>query len=243
MSKVHLACGAPFCQSPQGTQTNLSIGLRITALALGTLIALVGVLTLLNVPVLSQLGTTVGWTLFSIGICLALVSASIKCIKSDDDPAQETPSSMMVAKQPHRLDPSAFHLMMPTSPSDTPDTCQTQQREAQAPDGSMIRQHRQRSLWVGQDECHIEEQAAQEAYDASLGESSQKMTDRRGFVNTEIAMCEEETFERKKWDGSQGIEGAGASYHYRGQIQPSNRSYLDRCKSFISDAVNGSQNN
>lgn len=81
MSQVHLSCGLPFCQNPKDIQTNLSIGLRITAVVLGTLAVIVGALVLLNIPGLSHLGTTVGWTLVSIGTFLALVGISIKCVK------------------------------------------------------------------------------------------------------------------------------------------------------------------
>ena len=81
MSQVHLACGLPFCQNPKDIQTNLSIGLRITAVVLGTLAVIVGTLILLNIPGLSHLGTTVGWTLVSIGTFLVLVGVSIKCVK------------------------------------------------------------------------------------------------------------------------------------------------------------------
>jgi len=81
MSQVRLACGLPFCQNPQKTQTNLSIGLRITAVALGTIATIAGALILFNIPGLSHFGTIPGWAAVALGAFLILVGTSIKCVK------------------------------------------------------------------------------------------------------------------------------------------------------------------
>lgn len=80
-TKYSIDCGLPFCSTVQGRQTNFSIGLRVASVALGTISILAGILILLGIPGLSQLGTAVGWVLFSTGIVLALTGVSIKCIK------------------------------------------------------------------------------------------------------------------------------------------------------------------
>jgi hypothetical protein len=86
MTQVYsIACGLPFCQSEQGKQTNLSICLRVAAIVLGILAAIAGILIFFNIPGLSQLGTTTGWTLVSIGILLIIVGTSIKCMKKQSD--------------------------------------------------------------------------------------------------------------------------------------------------------------
>ncbi|MEZ5314792.1 MAG: methyltransferase [Chlamydiales bacterium] len=78
MNQVSVACGFPFFQSTQNRQTKLSIGLRVTALVLAIIAAIIGLLVLCND--LGHIGTIAGWTTFSIGVSIALVSLSIKCI-------------------------------------------------------------------------------------------------------------------------------------------------------------------
>jgi hypothetical protein len=73
--------GLPFCQNTKGDQTKLSIGLRVTAIALGTIAMIVSILMLCSIPGLSQLGTTAGWIIFTIGAGLALLGIAIKCVK------------------------------------------------------------------------------------------------------------------------------------------------------------------
>ncbi|MCC5832454.1 MAG: hypothetical protein JJU12_05355 [Chlamydiales bacterium] len=48
---------------------------------MGIIATIIGVLIVLNMPRLSHLGTTAGWSTFSLGAFIALVGASIKCIK------------------------------------------------------------------------------------------------------------------------------------------------------------------
>jgi hypothetical protein len=93
MIQVHPACGLPFCQNPKDIQTNFSVGLRISAVVLGTLAIIVAGLIVLNIPGLNHIGTTGGWTLVSIGTVLVLVGISVKCVKdksqiTDEDEPQ-----------------------------------------------------------------------------------------------------------------------------------------------------------
>jgi len=81
MNSVHsIACGLPFFQNTVGRQTHFSIGLRITAIALGTILAIGGILVLCGIPGISQLGNTVAWVTLPIGGALALLGISFKCI-------------------------------------------------------------------------------------------------------------------------------------------------------------------
>lgn len=94
MNQVYsIAPGLPFCQKTQGKQTNLSIGLRITAVVFGAIAAIVGMLILLHIPGLSQFGNVIGWTAVSVGAFLALMGASIKCIKNQ--PLQSNSQSII----------------------------------------------------------------------------------------------------------------------------------------------------
>ena len=69
-----------------GEQTKLSVGLRITALVVGTIVALTGILILAGIPGLHHLGTTVGWIFLSIGLVIAAAGASLKCVERQNDP-------------------------------------------------------------------------------------------------------------------------------------------------------------
>lgn len=86
MSQVHsIACGFPFCQNSQSKQTNLSIGLRVTVIAVGTIVAIGGILMLCGTPGISQLGHTVAWVAISTGGTLVLIGVSIKCVEYEID--------------------------------------------------------------------------------------------------------------------------------------------------------------
>jgi|GEM_PF-6170520 len=85
MNAVQLVCGFPLCSKPQEEQTDLSIGLRVTLVVLGVFSTIVGTLILLEIPGLSHVGTTTGWSFTSAGIFLILVSASIKQIKRSQE--------------------------------------------------------------------------------------------------------------------------------------------------------------
>ncbi|MEZ5314796.1 MAG: hypothetical protein R3E91_01080 [Chlamydiales bacterium] len=79
MSQVSILCGFPFCQSTQGKETNLSIKIRVIAIALGIIAAIAGILSVFG---LGHLGAAAGGAVLSVGTLIALVGASIKCIKT-----------------------------------------------------------------------------------------------------------------------------------------------------------------
>jgi hypothetical protein len=89
-----LSCGLPFCQSTQNTQskqTNLSLGLRITAVALGIIAAIAGILILCGIGSLSDI---IGGSVLATGRILVILGASLKCINNkatiDNNPLQPT---------------------------------------------------------------------------------------------------------------------------------------------------------
>jgi ankyrin repeat protein len=82
--------GLPFCQNTKGEEINLSIGLRVSIVALGTLALIVGILIVVGIPGLSQLGTTIGYGGLSAGALVALAGISVKCIKQPS-PAEIKP--------------------------------------------------------------------------------------------------------------------------------------------------------
>lgn len=75
--------GLPFCQDPR-EQTDLSLGLRVMVVVLGTIVAIGGILMALNVSGLVQYGTTAGWGTFSVGAAVALIAISIKGVKTNE---------------------------------------------------------------------------------------------------------------------------------------------------------------
>lgn len=83
MNQPRPVCSLPFCQHPQDVQTNLSIGLRITAIAVGIIVTIVGICILRGTPGISQLGHTVAGVAISAGGTLVLIAASIKCVQPD----------------------------------------------------------------------------------------------------------------------------------------------------------------
>lgn len=99
MSQVHLACGLPFCQKPDQAQTNFSIGLRITAIALGTLAVSLNALIALNIFGLSHLGNTMGWTAGAVGASLILVGMAIKCVRENSNAHQEKGSQSTITQK------------------------------------------------------------------------------------------------------------------------------------------------
>ena len=100
MSQVSIACGLPFCQSTQNKQTPLSIGIRATAIVVGIIAATIGVLIVLNVPGLGQIGTTAGWATFSIGAFITFVGASLKCIKKSEGRSASIRGKPLVVPNP-----------------------------------------------------------------------------------------------------------------------------------------------
>jgi hypothetical protein len=67
------------CQNNEHEQTTLSKALRITAVVVGVLVALGGTLIILEVPIMADLGTTVGWSLIGGGGAVALIGIFFKC--------------------------------------------------------------------------------------------------------------------------------------------------------------------
>lgn len=79
-----IVCGLPFCNP--GQQTKLSIGLRITAIVLGLLLAAVGVLIVTR---LGHLSAAYGWSIFATGAAFVGLGISVKCIKNQSDTKNE----------------------------------------------------------------------------------------------------------------------------------------------------------
>jgi hypothetical protein len=88
-----IACGLPFCSSNQGHQTKVSIGLRITAVAIGTIAVLTGILIFSGIPGLSHLGSSVAWSTLSFGICLLMLGTALKCVKKQTGSGNSPSSS------------------------------------------------------------------------------------------------------------------------------------------------------
>lgn len=86
MNHIRLACTLPFCFKTRGEQTRASIALRVAALALGILAAVMSALILFNIPGLSLIGATTGWVLLSVGVLLVAMAASMKCVKHRSQP-------------------------------------------------------------------------------------------------------------------------------------------------------------
>ncbi|MEZ5315615.1 MAG: hypothetical protein R3E91_05360 [Chlamydiales bacterium] len=83
MHTVHqITCHFPCCQNSQSAQTNLSIGLRVTAVAIGTILAIGGSLILSNVPGIGSFGHPVGWAAISTSVVLVPIGICIKCVKN-----------------------------------------------------------------------------------------------------------------------------------------------------------------
>lgn len=83
MSEVRssIACGLPFCQNNRVHQTKVSIGLRVTAVAIGTIAVLIGILILCGIPGLNHLGSSVAWPALSVGVSLLMLGAALKCVR------------------------------------------------------------------------------------------------------------------------------------------------------------------
>jgi hypothetical protein len=81
-------CGLPWCQNIEGEQTNLSRGLRVTAVALGIIAVVGGILILCGI---GQLSNSIGWSMLAAGGVSALLGVAIKCVDSaaDDDVSSE----------------------------------------------------------------------------------------------------------------------------------------------------------
>jgi hypothetical protein len=91
MGSVRLTCGLPFIQNNENKQTALSTGLRITAVALGTIAATVGILALLHVPGLNALGSIGGWVSTGLGAGAAILGAAIKGVKEETNKKNPSP--------------------------------------------------------------------------------------------------------------------------------------------------------
>lgn len=81
MPRVQSTCiSLPFCNNNASEHTDLSANIRITVIALGAIAAIVGLLTLLNVPVFNRLGTTFGECAFILGDLAVFLG--LNCAKS-----------------------------------------------------------------------------------------------------------------------------------------------------------------
>ena len=79
------ANGLPFCQSAQNTQskqTNLSLGLRVSAVVLGAIALIASTLTLCGIIPLSN---SIGWSIFAGGSISVILGTSIKCVNNTTD--------------------------------------------------------------------------------------------------------------------------------------------------------------
>ena len=85
-----IRCGCPCFQNnnEQTKQTNVSIALRATAVALGVILVIAGILIFCGNPGLSQFNTlvTVGVIAFQMGLLSIALGISIKCVKYDFPP-------------------------------------------------------------------------------------------------------------------------------------------------------------
>lgn len=85
-----IVCGLPFCPEYEAKQTDLSTGLRISAVTLGLITISGGIFISCSTLNLSALGSTVKWIAFSGGgLCLVL-GASLKSELQDLSISQET---------------------------------------------------------------------------------------------------------------------------------------------------------
>ena len=81
MNISSLRCALPFWSPPEGEQTVHSYLLRISAVALGSITLLIGLLAMSNIPGLHGLGMTGGWSLTASGGLLLISGISLKCLK------------------------------------------------------------------------------------------------------------------------------------------------------------------
>ncbi len=93
MGPAHsITCGLPFCQHIPGEETNLSICLRVTTVALGSFVLIAGILIISGLgadQLLGQFTILTGVTTLSIGVFVALLGLSIKCVKEQSPIRQE----------------------------------------------------------------------------------------------------------------------------------------------------------
>lgn len=102
MSQIcSIACGLPGCQS-RAEQTRVSIGLRVTAIAIGLIAILIGTLIYCGIPGLGHLGYSVAWPVISSGIVLFLLGTTLECVKKE----AESDSANDQLIDPMYLDPA-----------------------------------------------------------------------------------------------------------------------------------------
>src|SRR5262245_34276458 len=90
MGVQSIRCTLPFFARAEVKQTKCSRITRITAVGLGGIALLVGILVLSGIPGLQALGTTCGWSLFAIGIVFLLVGICLKRTASDGHSNSQT---------------------------------------------------------------------------------------------------------------------------------------------------------
>jgi len=87
--KVRLSL--PFIQNnPDEIPIKSSTHLRITAIALGTILFLIGILLNFAIPGLGAIGIITGWSLFSFGVVLTLTGLFLKIVKTQPKLTEET---------------------------------------------------------------------------------------------------------------------------------------------------------
>ena len=104
-----VSCALPFCQSAQqmqSNQTSLSLGLRITAIALG-IIAIIGSIVILYG--IGQLSYIIGWSMLAAGSASLILGISIKCINKTDETDEADNSAPHNASSDRLLDKPEIH--------------------------------------------------------------------------------------------------------------------------------------
>ncbi|NGX62218.1 MAG: hypothetical protein K940chlam9_01712 [Chlamydiae bacterium] len=81
-STPSIQCALPYCRSFQEPQTKTSLTLRITAIALGTILLTTSLLIFLNVSFLSHLGTIGGVSFASVGSISLLLGSLLKQVRN-----------------------------------------------------------------------------------------------------------------------------------------------------------------
>ncbi|MEZ5315594.1 MAG: hypothetical protein R3E91_05255 [Chlamydiales bacterium] len=76
-----ITCAFPCCPSLKGTQTDLSIRLRITSVVIGILMVLGTLVIIYGISGIPKWAHSISWTAFSIGGLLVFVGGSVKSVK------------------------------------------------------------------------------------------------------------------------------------------------------------------
>lgn len=93
MNTYSITLGLPFCHNTSIPEANVSVGLRITAVAIGCLSLLAAALIFLQIPMISHLGSIGQWTTLSFGLFLIVAGIALKCIKKKEAPSPKKPEA------------------------------------------------------------------------------------------------------------------------------------------------------